>query len=338
MAPIGGFSLLSAFLQSIIAPRTFVAVGAHHAGKVMTIAFASGPRRLQRVLQHCNILTVMASFSSQPAYHLCPDFNIPPPPDGHLELGSVLRGLDFNSVYSPLDAGDVVEIPDAELKPISEKTGFSRTLKELRGVEGSIWAKIFGSDGLGAIFSFLRKRENDETLTVKKLFAQYFIPTPEYMKKALEIDNVALHINATKRKKPVYLVTGLMWTEGAKLSKVQSLGSKASGQAGATDPHSGTTSGASGTCEGEESFSSSFDGATPFILGIRVRKIWWGRDGVRLEEEDIVGATLGDSKEMNEGVLDGLRYADDEVANAAGQNIIDESQLGEVDPVTWILA
>lgn len=90
----------------------------------------------------------MASFSSQPSFHLCPDSNIPPLPDGHLELGSVLRGVDFNSVYSPLNAGDAVKIPDAQLKPISEKAGFRRTLKEPRGVEGSIWAKIFGSDAV----------------------------------------------------------------------------------------------------------------------------------------------------------------------------------------------
>lgn len=58
---------------------------------------------------------------------------------------------------------------------------------------------------------------------------------------------------------------------------------------------------------------------------------------MRREEKDITGATLGDSKKMSEDVLDGLSYADDEVVNATGQTIIDESQLGEVNPVTWVL-
>ncbi|KAJ4310140.1 hypothetical protein N0V84_011133 [Fusarium piperis] len=244
----------------------------------------------------------MATFSPQPSFHLCPDFNIPPPPDGHLELGSVLRCITLNGVLSPLDCGDTVEIPTSQPIFRSEKTGFSRTLKELRGIEGSIWAKIFGSDGLGAMFSFLRKRENDEFLTVQKLLVQYFIPTPEYMKQALEIDNVAFHINNTERKKPVYFVTGLMWTEGAKLSKVLSKKRQVSSQAAATDPHSTTTAGATASYENEESLTSSFDGSTPFILGIRVRKIWWDKGGVRQEEEDIVGATLGNSKAMNETI------------------------------------
>ncbi|RMJ08760.1 hypothetical protein CDV36_011614 [Fusarium kuroshium] len=279
----------------------------------------------------------MASFSPQPSYHLCPDFNIPPPPDGHLELGSVLRGIDLNSVLSPLDCGDTVEIPASQKMFRSEKTGFSRTLKELRGIKGNIWANIFGSDGLGAMFSFLRKRENDEVLTVQKLLVHYFIPTPEYMKQALEIDNVAFHINNTKREKPVYLVTGLMWTEGAKLSKVLSKKNRVDGQAAATDPHSGTTARGAASYENEDSYTSSFDGSTPFILGIRVRKIWWDKGGVRQEEEDIVGATLGDSKAMNEGVLEGLRYVDDEVAEVPGQNIVDEKQMGVEEPITWIL-
>ncbi|KAI8725662.1 hypothetical protein NCS52_00137800 [Fusarium sp. LHS14.1] len=277
----------------------------------------------------------MTSFSPQPSFHLCPDFNISPPPDGHLELGSVLRGIDLNSVLSPLDCGDTVEIPASQKTFRSEKTGFSRTLKELRGIKGSIWAKIFGSDGLGGMLSFLRKRENDEILTVQKLLVHYFIPTPEYMKQALEIDNVAFHINNTKRKKPVYLVTGLMWTEGAKLSKISSKKSQVNSQAAATDPHSGTTAGATASYENEESLASSFDGSTPFILGIRVRKIWWDKGGLRQEEEDIVGATLGDSNAMNEGVLQGLRYADD--VEVPGQNIIDEKQMGAEEPITWIL-
>jgi hypothetical protein len=218
-----------------------------------------------------------------------------------------------------------------------EKTGFSRSLKELRSLEGSIWAKIFGWDGLGAMFSFLRKREDDEALTVEKLLVRYFVPTSEYVKQALEVDGVAFHIKNTKLRKPVYLVTGLMWTEGAKLSKIQSKKNRFSGQGAATDSHSGTAGGASGPYESEEILSSSFDGSTPFILGIRVRKIWWDKEGTRQDVHDDVGATLSGRKEKKMDVLDGLRSADDDEADGAtGQTIVDETQLGEANPVTWV--
>lgn len=278
------------------------------------------------------------SISPKPSFHLCPDFSIAPPPDGHLQLGSVLRALDIDGVLTPLDIGATVLVPKLQLWPRDkpmEKTGFSRSLKELRGLEGSIWAKIFGWDGLGAMFSFLRRRGNDETLTVEKLLVQYFIPTPEYIKQALEVDGVAFYIRTTKLKEPVYLVTGLMWTEGAKLSKIKSKKNKVSGQAAATDPHSGTTGGASGAYESEESLSASFDGSTPFILGIRVRKIWWDEQGVRHDAHE-VGATLGDPKGKKMDVSNGLKWANDDEADVTtGQTIADETQLGEADPVIW---
>jgi len=172
---------------------------------------------------------------------------------------------------------------------------------------------------------------------VEKLLVQYFIPTPEYVKQALEVDGVAFYIRNTKLKEPVYLVTGLMWTEGAKLSKIKSKKNKVSGQAAATDPHSGTTGGVRGAYESEESVSSSFDGSTPFILGIRVRKIWWDKEGTRRDAHDVIGATLGDEKGNMMDVLEGLKSADDgEVDGTTGQTIADETQLGEEDSVTWV--
>ncbi|KAM0546043.1 hypothetical protein ACHAPJ_011057 [Fusarium lateritium] len=280
------------------------------------------------------------SFSPKPSFHLCPDFSIAPPPEGHLELGSVLRGLDLNSILSPLDFSDTVSVPESKLLPVdkpSEKRGFSRSLKELRGFQGSIWAKVFGGAGLGAGFSALRQRENDETLTVEKLYVRYFIPTAEYMKNALEIEGVSFYTNNTRRKKPVYMITGLMWTEGAKLSKVQSKKTKISGEAAATDPNSGTSGGGSGSYNDETNLLSSFDGSTPFIIGIRVRKIWWNKDGERQSDGYTVGSTLSGSEGKKELVTDVLKFVDDEVNGADEQTILDESQLGEEGPVVWIL-
>ena len=282
------------------------------------------------------------SVSPKPSFHLCPDFSISPPPEGHLQLGSVLRSLDLDGVLTPLDIGATVPVPEDQLWPRDkpqEKTGFSRSLRELRSFEGSIWASLFGWDGLGAAFSFLRRRDNDETLTVDKLLVRYFIPTLAYVKQALEVDGVAFHLRNTKRKKPVYLVTGLMWVEGAQLSKVQSRKNKLSGQAAATDPHSGMTGGAGGAYEGEDSLGASFDGSMPFVLGIRLRKIWWDKEGARHDAHDVVGATLGDSRRRVLDVLDGLQYADDdEVDGASEQTVVVEAQLGEEDPVTWVLS
>ncbi|KAK6524504.1 hypothetical protein TWF281_011411 [Arthrobotrys megalospora] len=277
------------------------------------------------------------SISPRPSFHLCPDFSIAPPPDGHIQLGSVLRALDIDGVLAPLDIGATVPIPASQLLKPTEKAGFSRSLKELRSLDGSIWARLFGWDGLGALFSFLRKRENDEILTVEKLFVQYFVPTPEYMDQALNVDGVSFYVNNNKFKKPVYLVTGLMWTEGAKLSKNQSNNKMISGRAATTDPHSGFTGGSSEAYETENSLATSFNGSTPFILGIRVRKMSWDKQNIRHDTYDVIGATLSESKTKNMDMSEGLKWADDDEADAiTGQIIASEAKLGEVDPVTWV--
>ena len=258
------------------------------------------------------------SVSPQASFHLCPDFSVSPPPDGHLQLGSVLRGLDLDGVLTPLNIGATVAVPADQLWPRGqpqEKKGFSRNLRELRSLEGSLWAKMFGGNGSGAAFSFLHRRDNDETLMVDKLLVRYFLPTPAYVRQALEADGVAFYVRSTRQRKPVYLVTGLMWVEGAVLSKSRSRQKKLSAQGGATEPHSGTTAGASGGYEGDDSLGASFDESTPFVLGIRVRKIWWDKEGARKDTLDVVGATLGDSRGGRDDILDGLQYADDEEAD-----------------------
>ncbi|RFU81009.1 major facilitator superfamily mfs-1 [Trichoderma arundinaceum] len=280
------------------------------------------------------------SFSPKPSFHLCPDFNIAPPPDGHLQLGNVLRALDLDSVLTPINIDDSIPIPESQFLPHNkpqEKSGFTRSLKELRGLKSSIWAKVFGWDNLGAYFSILRERSNEETLTVEKLLVRYFNPTPEFVKQALEVDSVAFYVRTTKFRKPIYLITGLIWTEGAKLSKTQSKKNNFKGTGTVTVPNSGTANGIGGAYEGELSISSSFDGSTPFILGIRVRKIWWDRNGTRHNENDTIGATLAGPEGNDMDVLSGLRFVDDEVDNVSEQRIVDEGHLGEVDPVTWIL-
>jgi len=279
------------------------------------------------------------SISPKPSFHLCPDFHIAPPPNGHLKLGSVLQNLKIEGVLNPLDNGAAATVPDSKLYPRdkpSEKAGFCRTMKQLRGIEGSIWAKIFGWDGLGAMFSFMRKRQNDETLTVDKLFVRYYTPTPEDVDDALAIASVAYYISEHDDEEPVYLITGLMWVESARLSKVQSKKHKVGGQLAATDPHTGTSAGAGGNVDSEDSMASSFDGSTPFILGIRVRKIWWDKDGTRHAAEDVVGSTLANHKRgTEESQHDGSKSVDDE---QTGQIIADESEGGEESPVVWVWA
>ncbi|KAH6953872.1 hypothetical protein BKA56DRAFT_708078 [Ilyonectria sp. MPI-CAGE-AT-0026] len=238
------------------------------------------------------------SVNPKPSYHLCPDFSISPPPNGQLTLGSVLKNLNVDGVSHPLNLNAVIDIPDNEIFPRDGPhsiTGFSRTLKYLRSVQGSIWAWIFGPSGPGGQLSWLRSQSDDETLTVDTILTRYFSPTEEYMKKTLEAAGVVMFTRLTHMKKPIYLVTGIKVAVGAKLSQAHTSNTEASGKVVATDPNTGASGGASGSYTSSRSSAMGFDGSKPFVLGIRVRKIWWLKDGTRSTSDDVAGTVLGDS-------------------------------------------
>lgn len=257
----------------------------------------------------------------------------------------MLRSLDARGVRAPLDGGARIVVPETEKFPKNgpdRKDGWTRSLSQLRSVEGGIWAKIFGQ-GVGN-FEFLRKRSNEETLTVKHVFVRYFLPSEAYMKESLELAGVTGFVNTTKRKKPVFMITGLMWTVGASLSHMTQKQTGVKGEAGVTEPHTQATIGAGGGVHREDALLASFDGSKPFILGMRVRKIWWDGTGTRQIDDDVVGSTLQSGQSKTEGgVGDGLQSQDDftvdlaDGANASDKVTIDESKLLSDDPIVWVL-
>lgn len=286
------------------------------------------------------------SINPRPSYHLCPDFSISPPPNGHLTLGSILKNLDVDGVAHPLNLGSTIDIPSTEIYPRDapdRKSRFTRTLHELRSVEGSIWAKIFGCDGLGGKLGFLSKRADDETVTVEDLQTRYFSPTEAYMKNSLELPNVALFVNVTRMKVPVYMVTGIKVAVGAKLSKAKAKTTQAYGEGAGTDFHSGTSAGGCAGYTSEGNAAGSFDGSKPFVLGFRVRKIWW-KNGVRRTSDKVVGSTLEDGKcRERPSVVNGLDFMDDftvdDTVAAAGNPsmFVNEEGWAGIEPSVWVL-
>ncbi|KAF0323682.1 major facilitator superfamily mfs-1 [Colletotrichum asianum] len=283
------------------------------------------------------------STNPTPSYHLCPDFGIAPPPNGHLQLGSMLSGLDIDGVSSPLDFNATKIVPESELLPRNSPQvlkGFSRSLGDLRGLRGSMWARLFGnmSSFAGATASFLKSRDHDEILTIDKVFIRYFIPSKEYMKQALEIDGVDFYIKDTRMRESIYMVTGLMWAEGARLSKVSPRASRPSAQLAMAGLNTDSTE-TNRTAAVEERFATSFDGLSPFLLGLRVRRIWWDKSRVRHDALETVGATLGNQNPTEEIAIDGMCFADDEsdIFNGNGLTAVQETLLGEPGSFIWVL-
>ncbi|KAK1239899.1 hypothetical protein MKX08_007341 [Trichoderma sp. CBMAI-0020] len=278
------------------------------------------------------------SYSPTPTFVLCPDFNIPPPPLGRLQLGSVLGDLGIQGVLNPINRGDEIQVSESSLVPADgplEKEGFTRCLEDLHHGKSSIWAKILSEDILG--LKFFGKHTGNETLTVEKLFMRYFTPSEEFIKQTLESPTVSTFVEELKHKKPIYLITGLIWTEGARLSKIQHHQWTINSELAVSEPLSSTSIGLGGSHAHGSTISCGFNSSSPFILGFRVKKIWWDRHGKCHEKERTAGCTLSSGSHQDGSVLDGIRYADDEVDNAEDQTFVDETSFGETDPITWII-
>ncbi|UKZ69412.1 uncharacterized protein TrAtP1_010422 [Trichoderma atroviride] len=251
------------------------------------------------------------SYSPIPTFILCPDFNIPPPPLGQLQLGSVLGDLGIQGVLNPINRGDEIQVSESSLVPADgplEKAGFTRHLEDLHHGKSSIWARILNEDVLGA--KFFGKRTGNETLTVDKLFMRYFTPSEEFKSKLLNLQ---------------------------RLSKVQHQQGTISSELAVPEPLSSTSIGLEGSYSHGSTISCGFSSSSPFILGFRVKKIWWDRHGKWHEKERTAGCTLSYGSHRDGSVMDGIRYADDEVDSAEDQTFVDETLFGETDPITWII-
>ncbi|EHK46963.1 hypothetical protein TRIATDRAFT_263405 [Trichoderma atroviride IMI 206040] len=268
----------------------------------------------------------MAPRDPIPTFILCPDFNIPPPPLGQLQLGSVLGDLGIQGVLNPINRGDEIQVSESSLVPADgplEKAGFTRHLEDLHHGKSSIWARILNEDILGA--KFFGKRTGNETLTRR------------IQKQTLESPTVSSFVDQLRHKKRIYLITGLIWTEGARLSKVQHQQGTISSELAVPEPLSSTSIGLEGSYSHGSTISCGFSSSSPFILGFRVKKIWWDRHGKWHEKERTAGCTLSYGSHRDGSVMDGIRYADDEVDSAEDQTFVDETLFGETDPITWII-
>lgn len=279
-----------------------------------------------------------------PSYHLCPDFRIPPPPNGHLTLGSVLKNLEEDGVQFPLNNGKIEPISEDAIHPRDgphAERGFTRNMSELRSIGAGIWSKIFSLEVLSAKFS--RSHGTGEFLTVKELLTRTFIPDEEYTRKSLEIPKVMTYVTTRKLEVPVYMVTGIMVATGASWSSTKTKAREATVQAGLEAPGSGVSAGANAGYKKDIERTTGVEESNDFILGIRVRKIWW-EEGVRQTSDKVVGRVLGsESSKVSIGsAAAGLQVADDfefDGPQAFGieKRFVEESIQTGLEPVVWIL-
>lgn len=197
-------------------------------------------------------------------YFLVSAFDMPSPPDGPLNLGSILT--DPKDAHHPLNMGSPVPIDKSEMAtPIMQQTtSFSS------GVSPSLSASLLGALGVD---THIKNSGVEATYQFDRLETISFNPTPDYIAKSVKHDGVRKYLEQSIWSRSVYLVTGLKIARGAGIIRTQqhqaftaemrlNLGLPAISSAG------GVVEGPTGTSETIS--SRAFDGSEDFVVAFRI--------------------------------------------------------------------
>jgi hypothetical protein len=212
------------------------------------------------------------------SWYLAPNFDNPPPPDGTLDLGSLVTSFEddvpLNSQPLALPLTTKVVRPD-----ISCKTGFSATREELRVRNFGIWAQIYESKNK---MSFGKELDENEKLVIDTVQTTFFNPPRQYIEESLKDEDVQFWIGHTKWRKPLYMVTGLKYAHGARWTHSTSAKHSLGMEAGIDGRSLGAPLGAGVGLDltKRQKDGTAFETSSDFIFAIRFSRITFERHGV----------------------------------------------------------
>ncbi|KAL6896480.1 hypothetical protein GGI43DRAFT_411259 [Trichoderma evansii] len=277
------------------------------------------------------------SIRTIPTYHPAPNFSIPPPDaNGPLRLGTLLVDLHDPT---PLNPADRVPIQDKEIFR-SRLVGFRTENRQRGNKELGIFARLLGLDGVGGILGVSGSRATDEILSVARLDTEFFIPSLEYIKLAVETPSVRSFCKATRDRLPLFLVTGIKVARGASASVVRTrtVGGGVKGSPGTTTGQ--VELGVNVRSEIHRENDMSFEDASDFVLAYRVARVRMKKDGVQAQVY-IRGATMlaDDAQEIvdrDSGELEVI-YDFSTESMETDNVLLDETGTADSEICKWVL-
>jgi hypothetical protein len=251
--------------------------------------------------------------------------NIPAPPNSPMALGRVI-----DNKLNPLrciNKNDSIKIPaDAIYEDV--KTDWYHDAEDQNSGRHSVWARfiygwLFGG-GSGASFD----NSIIGNYVVTRLETSFFEPDDDYIRDTMFAPSLETFLEASRYRKPVYLITGLKVARGIRARSRESRGTE--GHA-AADAAPAMAMGAPRTIGGEIGGSSRqlvadrFEGSTDIVIGYRLRKIICDSNMEIEHDEETSGTILG----IEDDIPRGLRSY--KVKTIAGEDAVaDESDVMEM--------
>lgn len=277
------------------------------------------------------------SIRTIPTYHPAPNFSIPPPDvNGPLRLGTLLVDLHDPT---PLNPADRIPIQDEEIFR-SHLAGFRTKKRQQGNTELGIFARLLGLDGIGGMLSINGTQARDEMLSVARLDTEFFIPSLEYIKLAVEAPSVRTFCRATRGRLPMFLITGIKVARGASASVVRTrtVGGGVKGSPGTSIGQVELGVNVEGEIRREDDMS--FEDASDFVLAYRVARIRMKKDGVQAQTytrgatmladdaQDVVDRDIGELEVIYDFSTENIE-ADDV--------LLDETGIADPELCKWVL-
>ncbi|KAF7553489.1 hypothetical protein G7Z17_g3625 [Cylindrodendrum hubeiense] len=256
------------------------------------------------------------------------------PPEGPIQLGNVLT-----SVERPEQPLYTAPLPTTDDIFSSDKYEVEYSKEKLREGGFSILTTFLSILGLGVDVGADWKHSNEETYAFKHVETTQFVPKDDYIQKCIEAPAVRAHLERSRYRKPVYIITGLKTVYGAKAKSQTSRshgGNAAISVDGTVWSGGAVPLGFEPGVEGrrETTQGTSWQDSSDFVFAFRVRKVNVSRKTHAVDNSDdyIKGALLdGKINKLVESVPE-LVITSQEESKAEDEGY-DEDELTEGDTV-----
>ncbi|KAK6212416.1 hypothetical protein LQW54_005369 [Pestalotiopsis sp. IQ-011] len=213
---------------------------------------------------------------------------------------------------------------------MNESKGFRTTISSDRCLDLGFWAKIFTPASFGAEVSGGRQNNVETNVYVRQLETSYFFPSIEYISTALQRPSLKTYLQITRKKYPVYMITGLKIARGATWQSSRAKANNVALGLSLPDFLAGVVEfGPKVNNSVANSTSTQVEDGGDFVLAYRATKIWYSRLDRLKTERYLEGATMAGDHETDTESLEDVDLVRDVAADGLAADIIEVSTEGK---------
>ncbi|KAM0449402.1 hypothetical protein ACHAPV_008862 [Trichoderma viride] len=235
-------------------------------------------------------------------FFLAPRFTIKPPPEGPLQLGTIIDDL-VN--MEPLNESCVLPLPGKVYT--HRASGFKAMRSEMESGKYGIWAKFMGLHGIGGQMNYDHSRSSSDLFKFDYIDEIAFTATKEYMLAGMNQDFVKQCVEGLGNE-PVYMITGLKIARNPAVAFKMSHKAGVKMELGLKEPGGlqGFEVGPAIEHTDEVKQSLEWEKSDDFIFGFRVKRLYFKKAllsrklGGFVGEHFHKGATLVDNDTIEE--------------------------------------